>query len=126
MRVDRTATWISLFASVSTLLCCALPIALVALGMGAAVAALTSSAPVLIVLSTYKGYVFALSALTLSAAAWLAYRAGRSCPTDPAEAALCRRATHWNRRTLWVAAAVWCLGFFAAYLALPLRTALGM
>ena len=44
----------SLFTSVSTLLCCALPSLLVALGMGAVVAGLASDLPWLITMSKYK------------------------------------------------------------------------
>ncbi len=117
----RTLGWLTLFASTGTLICCALPILLVTLGLGATVAALTSALPFLIVMSQYKIWVFAFSGLMLAMSGWLLYRPGRSCPVDPQLAALCDRAHVWNRRIYWASVIIWSVGFFAAYLALPLR-----
>lgn len=114
-------SWIALFASTGTLVCCALPIMLVTLGFGATVAAMTSQFPLLVTLSENKLWVFAFSAFMLLVAGWSMYRPGRSCPTDPRQAAACARAQRWNRRVLWLSAAIWGIGFFAAFLALPLR-----
>ncbi len=124
-KIDTTLNWLALFAATGTLVCCAIPIALVALGMGATVAAATGSFPLLITLSQYKTYVFAASGLLLGLSGWLLYRPGRACPADPILAEYCNRAQMWNRRLLWGSAIVWGIGFFAAYLALPLRLALG-
>lgn len=118
--------WLALFASTGTLICCALPILLVGLGLGATVAALTSRFPVLIALSAHKEWIFAGSAGLLLATGWYLFRAKRYCPTDPVLAALCRRAQSWNRRLYWGSIVLWTIGFFAAYLALPLRIALGL
>ncbi len=117
----RTLGWLTLFASTGTLICCALPILLVTLGLGATVAALTSALPFLVVISQYKIWVFAFSGLMLALSGWLLYRPGRSCPVDPQLAALCNRAHAWNRRIYWASVVIWSVGFFAAYLALPLR-----
>ncbi|WP_354671206.1 hypothetical protein [Thiohalobacter sp. IOR34] len=114
-------TWFTLFASAGTLVCCALPIILVTLGLGAAVASLTSAFPLLIILSQHKIWVFAFSGLMLGMSAWLMYRPGRACPMDPALGRACTRAQVWNRRIFWTSVAIWSIGFFAAYLALPLR-----
>lgn len=62
---DGSITWLTLFASAGTLVCCALPIILVTLGLGATVAALTSSFPILIKLSQHKEWVFAFSGAML-------------------------------------------------------------
>ena len=116
----RRLTWLALFATTGTLVCCALPIVLVTLGLGAAVAALTSAFPFLITLSQHKVWVFAVSALLLLAAGWALHRPGRACPTDPELGRACDRAMVWNRRIYWTAVVLWGVGFFAAYLALPL------
>ncbi len=116
----RRLTWLALFATTGTLVCCALPIALVTLGLGAAVAALTSTFPFLITLSQHKIWVFAVSALLLLAAGWALYRPGRACPADAELGRACDRAMVWNRRIYWSAVVLWGIGFFAAYLALPL------
>lgn len=122
---DGGVTWLSLFASTGTLICCALPIILVTLGLGATVAALTSAFPFLITLSQYKIWVFTFSGAMLGVSGWLLYRPGRSCPADPELGALCEKANVWNRRIYWSSVTIWVIGFFAAYLALPLRKALG-
>ncbi len=115
----RPLAWLALFTTAGTLVCCALPIALVTLGLGSAVAALTSNLPFLITLSQHKAWVFAISGLLLAAGWWSVAR-NRQCPTDPALRAACERAARWNRRILALAAAIWSTGFLAAYLALPL------
>ncbi|HIF52086.1 MAG TPA: hypothetical protein EYQ42_11280 [Thiotrichaceae bacterium] len=109
--------WIILFASTGTLLCCALPIILVSLGLGAVVAAIASNVPFLITLSLYKSWIFSVSGLLLLASGWLLYRSGRTCPTDPEIAALCTKAHQWNCRLYWISAGIWCVGFFFAYIA---------
>ena len=117
--IDRPLAWLALFTTAGTLICCALPIALVTLGLGSAVAALTSNLPVLITLSQHKIWVFAISGLLLVAAWWVSSR-NRQCPVDPALRTACERAARWNRRMLVLGTAIWSIGFIAAYLALPI------
>ena len=118
---ETGVSWLTLFAASGTLVCCALPIILVTLGLGATVAAFTSNFPVLITIAQYKVWVFAGSgALLLLSGRWMS-RAGRSCPADPELARVCARARVWNRRIYWSSVILWCVGFTAAYLALPLR-----
>lgn len=112
---DKTWSWLLLFTTAGTLLCCAIPIVLVALGLGAVVASAASAAPWLITLSLYKGWMFSVSGLLIGLAALLVFRPGRSCPADPALAEACARADKWNRRFIGVAAAMWLCGFAAAY-----------
>ncbi len=121
-----TVSWLALFASTGTLVCCAIPIVLVTLGLGATVAAMTSSFPVIVALSEQKAWVFGVSASLLLISVALLYRPGRSCPVDPVEAQACDRAHKWNRRVLALSTVFWGLGFFAAFLALPLRKLLGL
>ncbi len=118
--------WLTLFASTGTLICCALPIIFVSLGFGATVAALTSSFPLLITLSLHKAWVFAFSGAMLVLSGWLMYRPGRVCPTDPELGRLCDTTRTWNRRLYRSSVVIWCIGFFAAFLALPLRIWLGV
>jgi len=119
-------SFVTLFATTGTLVCCALPIALVSVGLGASVATLTSLFPSLIFMSKYKLWVFIGSGFLLGVTAWSLWRPGRSCPTDPVLAANCQKAERWSRRVFWSASTIWGIGFFAAYLALPLRMALGI
>ncbi|MEE8388213.1 MAG: hypothetical protein V3R65_06540 [Acidiferrobacterales bacterium] len=123
---ESSVTWLTLFTTTGTLVCCAIPIMLVTFGLGATVVAMTSAFPFLIVLSKFKLWIFAFSGLMLAFSAWFIYRPGRYCPTDPQLAALCERALKWNQRIYWSSVVLWGIGFFAAFLALPLRIALGL
>ncbi len=114
-------TWLALFTTMGTLVCCALPITLVALGMGATMASLVSNVPFLVTLSQHKILVFVISGFLLVLSGWLLYRARRACPTDSKLAELCDRTQKWNRRIYWSSIGLWGVGFFAAFLALPLQ-----
>lgn len=114
-------TWLTLFATTGTLVCCALPIALVTLGLGATVASLVSAVPFLVTLSQHKILVFAISGAMLVLSGWIMYRPGRACPADPETGALCSKSQIWNRRIYWFSIVLWGVGFFAAFLALPLQ-----
>jgi mercuric ion transport protein len=60
----RRSAWLSyfsLFTSLSTLLCCALPSLLVLLGLGATVASALSVLPWLVMLSRHKSWTFGVS-----------------------------------------------------------------
>jgi len=113
--------WVSLFASTSTWICCALPILLVTVGAGATLAGITQQFPFLTVLGANKNWMFAISAVLLTAAAGLTWRSGQHCPADPVLAQHCLRVRRWNKGILWVSLIVWLFGFVAAYLALPVR-----
>lgn len=114
---------VTLLFSLGTLLCCALPLLLVTLGMGSVVAAMTSSAPWLVTLSQYRVWMFAGSALMLALAGWALYRSGRSCPSDPVLAAVCARADRWSRWVWLGSSLIWAVAAFVAFLWLPLRLA---
>jgi len=87
--------------SSSTLICCALPIILVTLGLGAVSATLFETLPFLVTLTRYKSWMFLGSAGMLAIGGWALYRPGRYCPTDPVLAAKCNAAHRWNKRIWW-------------------------
>ncbi len=122
--INSTSTrkwgWVLLFTSSTTLLCCALPLLLVSLGLGAVSASLFSALPWLTWLGLYKAWIFSIAGLILILAGWFIYRSSRSCPADPIMAEICAKSMRWNKRMFWCAAILWLIGFFAAYLLLPL------
>ena len=118
---QKSVTIFTLFTTTGTLVCCALPIILVTLGLGATVAAMTSAFPFLIVLSQHKIWVFAFSGIMLAISGWLMFRPGRACPTDKELGRACSTAHKWNKRIYWTSVVIWCIGFTAAYLLLPIR-----
>jgi len=120
-RRERGVTWFALFTTTGTLICCALPILFVTLGLGATVAAMTSMFPLLITLSKHKVWVFAFSALMLLLSGWLMHQSDRQCPADQELARKCTSTLKWNKRIYWASVGIWGLGFIAAYLLLPIR-----
>src|ERR1700684_761382 len=59
-------SFLSLFTSLGTLLCCALPSLLVLFGLGATVATILSEVPWLVDLSHHKNWVFLVAGLLIS------------------------------------------------------------
>ena len=105
----------SLFASSSTLVCCAIPALLVALGAGAALSSLVSIFPQLVWLSEHKEALFGLAGLMMIGSGTLQWR-NRSapCPIDPALRDACLK-TRKTASTVYVASVVVYLigGWFA-------------
>ncbi|KUO56072.1 MAG: hypothetical protein APF78_01905 [Sphingomonadales bacterium BRH_c3] len=125
MPTPRRWGWLVLLTSTTTLVCCVIPIALVFLGLGGAVASLYGNFPFLTFLGLHKDWTFAITALIMLAAAWALFRPGRACPADPELARACNTADRWNRRLLTIAFAIWLISLFAAYALLPLAQWLG-
>ena len=59
-------SYLSLFTSLGTLLCCALPSLLVLFGLGATVASVLSEAPWLVAMSHHKPWVFIVAGVLIS------------------------------------------------------------
>lgn len=117
--MKRWLHFFALFGSLSTLLCCALPALLVALGLGATVAGMVSAVPQLVWLSERKDALFLGCALLLALAGWLRWRSRNDpCPLDPGLAAACGRARRWGGVVYWLSVGIFFLGFVVAY-ALP-------
>ncbi|MFL6439877.1 MAG: hypothetical protein ACJ71Q_20055 [Terriglobales bacterium] len=118
-------SYLSLFTSVGTLLCCALPSLLVLLGLGASVGSLLSDMPWLVTLSHHKPWVFtisggliALSFVQMYAIAPRLQRKDAACsPDDPSA---CETAGRFGKVMLWLAATLYAVGFFTAFILGPL------
>jgi hypothetical protein len=112
--------YLSLFTSMGTLLCCALPSLLVVLGLGATVASFLSAVPWLVTLSRHKVWVFAIAgALIAFSFVNLYYVAPKlkikamACP--PEDPSACEVASRASKIILWLAASIYAFGFFVAY-----------
>lgn len=109
---------LALFTSLGTLLCCALPAALVAVGAGAVVAGLVSAVPQIVFLSEHKVALFTVAGAFLAAGAALRFiNRNAPCPVDAAQATACARLRRWGGIALYSSIAVYVLGFFFAFLA---------
>lgn len=120
-------SYFSLFTSVGTLLCCALPSLLVLAGLGASVASTLSALPWLVSLSRHKQWTFAVSGILIALSFlnmyYIAPRLRASaCPPD--NPSVCVEASKFSRVLLWVSAAIYVVGFFSAYILGPILTKL--
>jgi hypothetical protein len=117
-------SYLSLFTSLSTLLCCALPSLLVLFGLGASVASFLSFMPWLVSLSHHKPWVFAISGtlilLSFVQTFVFAPRLKSGADTCPAEDPSCDRATRFSKIILWISAVIYLIGFFTAFLLGPI------
>ena len=81
---DKTTNFLSLFASSSTLICCALPAIFVAIGAGASFASLIIVFPFLIVLSQYKIYITLFALIMVVFSGYVTFKTYlMPCPSDP-------------------------------------------
>ena len=118
LRQNTAASFVSLFTSGSTLICCALPALLVSIGAGAAMAGLVTSFPQIIWLSEHKVALFAIAGAMLIAAGVMQWRArSLPCPADAALAAACTRARKWSVAIYAFSVLMFVTGFFFAFIA---------
>jgi mercuric ion transport protein len=119
--------YFSLFTSLSTLLCCALPSLLVLVGLGTSVASMLSFMPWLVTLSRHKQWTFAVSgiltALSFVNMYYIAPRIrAKQCGADDPSA--CEEASRVTIILLWVSAGIYAVGVFVAYALGPILTRL--
>lgn len=109
---------LTLFSSMSTLVCCALPALFVALGAGAALAGIVSNVPQLVWLSEHKLELFMFAGFMLTFSGILRYRSRNApCPTDPAQAMLCGRLRKTGGYIYFSSLALYVIGAFFAFIA---------
>ncbi len=114
-------SYLSLFASVGTIFCCALPTFLVFLGFGASFAGLIGVFPQITWFSEYKSLVFLVSGGLILVSAFMLYlNQNTLCPLDPNEARACATGRKISTIMVFVAAALWVIGFFFSYLAVKI------
>jgi hypothetical protein len=119
LRAGFWASLATLLASSGTLVCCALPALLVALGAGAVLSSLVAAVPQLVWLSQNSGPLFALAGLMLAASGWLQWRNRNApCPADPLLGQACQRTRRTALRVFWASLAFYAVGGWFAF-ALP-------
>jgi hypothetical protein len=111
------SSWVALFASSGTLICCALPALLVALGAGAVLSSLVATVPGLVWISEYKELVFGFAGVMLAVSGLLQWQ-NRSapCPLDPALRNACLRTRKTSARIYLISVAVYFLGGWFAFI----------
>ncbi|KQT11538.1 hypothetical protein [Ramlibacter sp. Leaf400] len=115
----RGSLWSSvatLFATSSTLVCCAIPAMLVALGAGAALSSLVSVFPQVVWLSEHKEALFAVAGAALALSGWLQWRNRTApCPVDPGLREACIRTRTAARRVFFISLAFYAVGGWFAF-----------
>jgi hypothetical protein len=118
LQASKRLNLLTLFTSGSTLICCALPATLVAIGSVATLTSLISNFPQLIWISEHKPLVFGLACAMLLVAGWLQWRARLlPCPVDPQLAALCTRTRRQSLGIYLFSVVLFFIGAFFAFVA---------
>ncbi len=114
---DNTASIFSLFASSSTLVCCALPSVFVALGAGASFASLITHIPFLITLSHYKVQITLFALVMIVMAGYINYKTYHMpCPADPELGRLCMQTRKRSRILYYISLAIFIFATMFTYL----------
>lgn len=118
-------SYVSLFTSFSTLLCCALPSLFVLFGLGATVATVLSAAPWLVSLSYHKNWVFLIAGLLIGSNFLYVYRVApllraRRGGCDLKDQSACETSSRFSRIILWISATLYLIGCFSAFALGPL------
>ena len=114
---DRSANLISLFASSSTLICCALPAVFIVFGAGATFASIISIFPFLVVISKYKVSITLVSLLILVFAGYINYRTYYlPCPADPELGRICLQTRKRSRSIYYFSVILFTFATIFTYL----------
>jgi len=109
---------LSLFTSLGTLLCCALPALLVTLGMGAALAGFISSVPFITKISEHKVLVFIIAGILISISSFMQWSGrNRPCPLDKNKANACMKLRKLSIIILIISIIIYVIGAFFAFFA---------
>ena len=106
----------SLFATSSTLVCCAIPAVLVALGAGAALSSLVSVFPQVVWLSEHKEGLFAFAGAAMAVSGWIQWRNRTApCPVDPKLRDACLRTRRVSSRVYLASVTFYLVGGWFAF-----------
>lgn len=116
VRAPLAASVLSLFASSGTLICCALPALLVALGAGAALSSLVAVFPGIVWVSEFKEIVFGFAGLMMGAGGLAQWRVRSApCPVDLAMRRACLRTRRFSLWLYFVSVALFATGGWFAF-----------
>lgn len=117
LKSQRFVSVLSLFSSSGTLVCCAIPAALVSIGAGASLAGLVSTFPQIVWLSEHKIAIFAVSGILIFMSAVVSWmNRNAPCPIDPKQADTCKRLRKWSAISLGVAVVFYIIGASFAFI----------
>lgn len=115
---DSFINYFTLLGSLSTLICCALPVLLVSLGLGAVLAGIASNVPALIWVSEHKVQVFSFAGGMLLLNGLLIWKNRNApCPIDPKLRDACITGRKTSRNIYIISVLIFLVGLFFAYIA---------
>ena len=108
---------ITLFASSSTLICCALPALFVSIGAGATLASMVNMFPQLIIISEYKIYITIGAVIILLMAGVLIKKSELlPCPVDPELRDICLKTRKRSKTMYYISVIIFVSASFFTYL----------
>lgn len=115
--LKRIFSFATLFFSISTLICCALPALFVALGAGAAFVSVLGAIPQLVWFSEHKVLVFSTAGGLLLANMTARLFLPQQCPADPKLASECARTRAISSIVFVISVVAFFIGAFFAFIA---------
>ena len=117
---EKVISFLALFTSTGTLLCCALPASLAAIAGGSAVVGLMSTFPWLAPLSQHKGWIFLVAGVLIGFNALLSFRPKGAVACAITGGKGCEVAGSFSRVMLWTSIVVYSVGVFMSYAIVPI------
>ena len=112
----KNLSFLTLFTSSATILCCALPALLVTIGAGAALSSLISIFPQIVWVSKYKEYIFTAAFILIILSGYLQWQSRKlPCPADKLLAAQCMRARKLSLKIYFISVVTLIIGFAFAF-----------
>lgn len=121
---ERIVSFLSLFGSTGTLLCCAIPAALATLAGGAAIGAYLASFPFVGPLSRHKEWIFLVAGALIAVNGILTFKPQGRLACSITGGKGCEVAGRFTRFMFWVAVAIYVVGAFMTHGIVPLLRAL--
>ena len=114
---DRVVNFLSLFASSSTLICCALPALFIVLGAGASFANLITIFPFLISLSKYKITISLFAFFSILIGGYINYKTYYlPCPADPILGRACMKTRKRSRLIYYISVIIFLFASIFTYI----------
>lgn len=118
LKQTQASSLLSLLTSSSTLVCCAIPALLVALGAGAALSSLVSVFPQIVWLSEHKLLVFGVATSAMVLAGIMQWRARYlPCPADSLLRETCLKTRRHSLTIYWISVGILAVGAWFAFVA---------
>lgn len=122
---QKASSFLALFTSTGTLICCALPAAVAAFAGGAAVTSMISIFPWMVPLSANKEWIFLGAAVMLIISGVLIYRPKGKVACSITGGEGCEVAGRFTKIMFWSSVTILLIGAFFAYGLLPIMQLLG-